>query len=598
MKKHIAFLKRAIFWCSSNIPVIAATIIYALCVVFLVYEIHGHRKLFGMEDNSTNQQSGSNLKAFLCVLILMTVSGFMMLLTALGSLIKVGRLVRDRERAWAVAASQMKAIESSVDGIAILDSEGRYSYVNTAHAQCYGFENPEEMIGRSWRELYTSRRAARFLAEVFPQLERHGEWSGQSEGRKTDGTEFPQEVSLKRLEDGGLICIVRDISEKMRNDKLMRIIKLAVEAASDGIAITDDQNKILFMNRAFLKIHGYDPYERDKYINTDWRLLYNGVGQEQINSMVLPTTILKGNWSGSITVMKKDGSLFYGDASLTRLADGLVLGVMRDISDRRRAEMEREELKDRLFQSQKAEAIGRLTTRLTDDFKSILDVVALATDALHRDNIDDHMKKAQVSGIETETRKARDLVDQLQAFSRKKSVKAGKIDVSECVESLGADMSALIGRKIVLITDIRISEAFVYSTQEYIYQSLKNICMNAIESLGDHAGKVVLALRDVDPNLYGLRRYIMADEAPDRMKAATVRMKAGQGGKHYLMTGFVVKGRAYVQASVSDTGRGITPDILPNIFDPFFTTKAARKGTGLGLSTAQGTVINAGGLSL
>lgn len=595
MRKSIAYLGRGVLWCSSNLSVIAATGIYILCVVFLVYEIQDHGKTFGLSNSNRNEPDAEDLKAFSCVLVLMAVSGFMMLLTLLGSLIKVKRLIRDREQAWATSASHMKAIESSVDGIAILDRDGRYSYVNKAHAQCYGFESPADMIGRSWRDLYAPNRAAKFLAEVFPQLELHGEWSGQSEGRKKDGAEFPQEVSLKRLEDGGLICIVRDLTEKMRNDKLMRIIKLAVEAASDGIAITDEQNRILFMNRAFLKIHGYDPYERERYINTDWRLLYNGVAQEQINSIVLPTTIVKGNWSGSITVMKKDGSLFYGDASLTRLADGLVLGVMRDISDRRRAEMEREELKDRIFQSQKTEAIGRLTSRLADDFNNILDAVASATDTLHKDEVSNDTRKEHLARIESETSKARDLIDQLQAFSRNKSVKAGKMDLSDCVEVLGADMAVLVESKITFIADIRISEAFVYSTHEYIYQAVKNLCVNGFESLGGRAGKVVLALKDMDLNLFGLRRYIITDEAPDRMKSSSVRMKAGQGGKHYLMTGFLVKGRSYIQISVSDTGRGITPDILPSIFDPFFTTKAVHKGTGLGLSTVQGTVINAGG---
>jgi signal transduction histidine kinase len=197
--------------------------------------------------------------------------------------------------------------------------------------------------------------------------------------------------------------------------------------------------------------------------------------------------------------------------------------------------------------------------------------------------------------IESETSKARDLIDQLQAFSRNKSVKAGKMDLSDCVEVLGADMAVLVEPKITFIADIRISEAFVYSTHEYIYQAVKNLCVNGFESLGGRAGKVILALKDMDLNLFGLRRYIITDEAPDRMKSSSVRMKAGQGGKHYLMTGFLVKGRSYIQISVSDTGRGITPDILPNIFDPFFTTKAVHKGTGLGLSTVQGTVINAGG---
>lgn len=511
-----------------------------------------------------------------------------------GNIINFSRMHIEREEVWRKCSSQIKAMDSSLDGIAILDAEGRYTYVNAAHAWLYGYADKEDMIGLSWRNLYTVKRAAKFEAEAFPLLHRNGEWSGQSEGLRKDGSEFPQEVSLKLLEDGGLICGVRDLTEKIKNEKIMRIIKLAVEAATDGIAITDEENRILFMNRSFMKTHGYDPYEREKYINTDWRFLYNDVGQEQINSIVLPTTILKGAWSGSLSVMRKDGTLFYGDASLTRLADGLILGVMRDISERRRAEMEREELKEQLFQSQKTEAIGRLTNRLVTDFQAILVAVGKHAATLKRDSIADDERKICALEIVQEADKARELVEQLMAFSRTKTIKAGVVDLCETIVEAEQNFAQGIAQNIALMTDIKTDAAFTSSNSAQISQILKNLFLNSVEALEGHGGKIVLAVKDVDRNLFGLRRAMIVDAPPDKIKAIAVRMKT-LNGKNYLMTGFLLKEKNYIQITVSDTGQGIHADILANIFDPFFTTKSLKKGTGLGLSTVQGTMVTNGG---
>lgn len=487
----------------------------------------------------------------------------------------------------------MKAIEACIDGIAILDARGCYTFVNDAHARFYGFENKESMIGKSWRDLYDPKKAVWLSAEAFPHLEKFGEWSGQSHGRRVNGLEFPQELSLKKLEDGGLICVVRDLSEKVKNDQLMRIIKLAVEAASDGIAITDEENRFLFMNRSFLKIHGYDPYESEKYIGTDWREMYNEAGQAQINSVVLPTTILKGAWSGSTTVMRKDGTLFYGDASLTRLPDGLVLGVMRDVSARKSAELEREELREQLFQSQKIEAVGRLTNRLIHDFEAILESVRASAERLKKESVNDDVRKAHAALIEAESRKARELVEQLITFSENKSKKPGRADVVKAINIARENIT--MHDCIALFCDIKIQEGIVPISADQILQIIRNLFQNAVESMPEQQGKVIITVKETDRNLFGLRPHMMAEESVERIKSSSVRIREGQGGKWYLMTGFLLKERNYIQVTVSDTGQGIASDILPNIFDPFFTTKALNKGTGLGLSTVHGTVLGAGG---
>lgn len=587
-----AFKKVAI-WGISNLSAVIATVMYMACTAYILMVLLGHRELFGDTKGGFIRLEDVDVSTFSSILLLMALSGFMMLLTIGASFINSARLNKEREDVWKKSDRLMRAIETCNDGIAILDADGKYIYANQAHANLYGFQDKLQLIGKSWRDLYAPKRALWFSAEVFPKLAERGEWSGQSYGQRIEGTEFPQELSLKKLQEGGLICIVRDLSEKTKNDQLMRIIKLAVEAASDGIAITDENNRFLFMNRSYLKIHGYDPYDRDKYIGTDWRYMYNNVGQDMINSKVLPTAIMKGSWRGSTYVMRKDGSLFYGDASITRLSDGLTLGVMRDASERKRAEEEREELKEQLFQSQKIEAIGRLTERMVHDFEEVLDAVTAAAHNLRRDTVSDEARKAYAVSIESEVYKGHDIVDQLGAFMQNNNRKTGRADIVQITRLLQEQMSADNG--ISFFTDIRISECLVATGVEQINQMLRNLYQNSLDAMGGRQGKIVITLKDMDKNLLGLRRYMITDEPLDALRVSAERLREGSNGKQYFMAGYLLRDRPYIQLTVSDTGQGIPADILPNIFDPFFTTKPLNKGTGLGLSTVRGTVVGAGG---
>jgi PAS domain S-box-containing protein len=111
-------------------------------------------------------------------------------------------------------ALQVAAMESSIDGIAIFDAGSRLVYSNRAHTQLFGYEAEQELVDRSWLSLHPEEEQERFLRQVLPTLNRTGHWRGETVGMKKDGRRFPQEMSLTRLENGGMIRVVRDISEK------------------------------------------------------------------------------------------------------------------------------------------------------------------------------------------------------------------------------------------------------------------------------------------------------------------------------------------------------------------------------------------------
>ena len=113
----------------------------------------------------------------------------------------------------------MEAINASMDGIALLDQNEQFIYLNDAHAEIYGYDSPGELIGKSWRILYDKKELNMFENHIMPEFIKKGRWRGESRGKKKNGDRFPQEISLAATKDGGLVCIVRDIAEKKKAEK-------------------------------------------------------------------------------------------------------------------------------------------------------------------------------------------------------------------------------------------------------------------------------------------------------------------------------------------------------------------------------------------
>jgi diguanylate cyclase (GGDEF)-like protein/PAS domain S-box-containing protein len=116
---------------------------------------------------------------------------------------------------------QLAAIEASMDGIAILDKDATYVYVNRSHAEIYGYDDHKELIGKSWRIFYGPEEITRFDECILPELRLRGEWRGRVLGRRRDGSAFPQDVSLTVSEDEWMVCIVRDITEQKEKEELL-----------------------------------------------------------------------------------------------------------------------------------------------------------------------------------------------------------------------------------------------------------------------------------------------------------------------------------------------------------------------------------------
>lgn len=128
--------------------------------------------------------------------------------------IELVRDITDRKAAEKRLRKHQTAMEVSMDGIAILNKNEEYIYMNQAHARIFGYDTSEELMGKSWRVLYEEDEVARLEPEVKAGFREKGGWCGEAIGKRRDGSTFPQEVSLTLMESGGVVCIVRDITDR------------------------------------------------------------------------------------------------------------------------------------------------------------------------------------------------------------------------------------------------------------------------------------------------------------------------------------------------------------------------------------------------
>ncbi|MBP0005986.1 MAG: PAS domain S-box protein [Cyanobacteria bacterium SBC] len=144
--------------------------------------------------------------------------------------------ITDRKATEVAIKRQLAAIEAAIDGIAILQGE-TYLYLNRAHLELFGYDRLEELVGQSWRCLYSPEDLERFDREIFPVLERERAWQGEVRATRKDGSIFVEGISLTLTDDGLLICVCRDITDRKRaeiklhrtNEELARATRLKDE---------------------------------------------------------------------------------------------------------------------------------------------------------------------------------------------------------------------------------------------------------------------------------------------------------------------------------------------------------------------------------
>lgn len=480
-----------------------------------------------------------------------------------------------------------KVLDSSTDGVALLDKNGAILYANNSYALLQGYLEAKDVLFKEWSSFYSADRK-KTLETVLANLKEAGDvWDGTSVFTKYNRMDVTHHIHVQKIGHHIFACQIHSKSEV--ND--LEMIKLAVESANDGMAIVGNDNRVLYMNDSFLRIHGLKIEDKKTFMGTDWRNIYSPKGQENINSFVLPSTIIKGYWGGYLNVMRKDGVMFYGDASLTRLSNNLILGVMRDVTERKSIEKEREKIKEKMYQSKKTEAITRLIKGMGGDFKETLSIIRdRAENAIRKDDVPDE-RRQYMSDIILASDKASDMLDQIMSFSEGKNTNASIIDVVGLVINVSNKITRGLKSKIKSTADITIDSGHIFGDSGQLQKIIIAVCENSIESLAEGVGAIALSLKDAHFERHEMQQFLEMDEMRQNKNMAIPVIKSKEN-RFYLLSGHIQASKSYFRITISDTGQGIFPEVLPNVLDPFFTTKNRDKPAGLGLSSVHGTVLS------
>lgn len=315
--------------------------------------------------------------------------------------------------------------------------------------------------------------------------------------------------------------------------------RLLIENTADGILVVDLSGAVLYANPAACRILGHSREE----------LLHVPLGRPMTRGETAEITVHRPDAGPADVEMRVVEVTWDGEPAL--------LASLRDISARRAQE-------ERQRQSQKLEAVGRLTAGIVHDFNNMIAVFESGLRLLERQMAQDPADP-NVGGLIQEllkrTQNGRALTQRLLAFSRRQALSPQATDLNERVRSLTSLLERTLGSDVQIRLDLDPDLDPVLIDPDQLDTAILNLAVNARDAM---AGKGVLT---IETRLDVLEDLELAD-GPNE---------------------------SFARATVADTGCGMSREILAQVFEPFFTTKAEGDGTGLGLSQVYGFVTQSGG---
>ncbi|MBM4332539.1 MAG: PAS domain S-box protein [Deltaproteobacteria bacterium] len=351
---------------------------------------------------------------------------------------------------------------------------------------------------------------------------------------------------------------LRESEERYRN---------ILENIEDGYYEVDLAGNLTFFNDSFCRIWGYSKEEMMGMNNRQYTDQENAKKVYQTFNKVYRTgqPAKEFDWD----ILRKDGTKRYIETSVSLIKDlsGNRIGfrgIVRDITERKRAEKEMAALQEELRQSQKMEAIGRLAGGFAHDFNNSLTLIKTCSQLALLELKEGDLLKEKIDMIHKATERATNLSRQLLAFSRRQIMEMKVLNLNNLLLDLDKMLRRVIGEDIELVNMLAGDLGRVKADPGQIEQVVLNLALNARDAM-PKGGRLVIETANVE-----------------------------MGQEYARIHASVVPGR-YVMLAVSDAGVGMTLEVRERIFEPFFTTKPKGKGTGLGLSTVYGIVKQSGG---
>jgi len=456
--------------------------------------------------------------------------------------------------------------EGTTDAVFVKDLGGRYLMMNSAGARFMG-RTVEEVIGKDDMELFNPE-SGRAIMERDRSILQSGKTQMYEEAATAGEVSRVYLANKGPFRDAsgevvGLLGICRDVTDRKLAEKEMRQSqqKLSIHFEHTPLAVVewDLEFRVAAWNPSAERIFGYSrqealgqhasfivPPEFRPHVEQIWQGLVKQTG---------------GTRSANDNVTK-DGRTISCEWYNTPLVDesGRVLGVASLAQD----VTERVALEERLRQSQKMEAVGRLAGGVAHDFNNLLTVI-LGYSQILAEGVPVGSRLADSTAqIKSAADRASGITRQLLAFSRKQVLSPRVINLNDIMLNLDALLRRLIGEDVEVRTDLANDLGSVKADPGQIEQVIMNLALNARDAM-PQGGKLTL-------------------------ETANAQLDESYGRSHQP-----TKPGRYVMLAVSDTGHGMPPETQARIFEPFYTTKDVGKGTGLGLSMVYGIVKQSGG---
>jgi PAS domain S-box-containing protein len=462
-------------------------------------------------------------------------------------------------------------VDNATVGIYRVFEDGRFIFVNPGMARMFGYASPEQMLKEvpNVVSLYAQPDDRQTNLE---KIHRDGRLDGEDVLlRHRDGHLVRGLLSVRRIEDENDICMegfLIDATERYQAEEALKEseerYRSLVELFPDAVMVHSGL-EIVYINDAGARLLGAETPGQIvgrsvlDLIHPDYTDIVKH-RLKQVQRRPQPLAPMEQRYirlNGQAIDVEATG------VSITYRGKPAVISVLRDISDRKRAEIERGKMQHHLQQAQKLEAIGTLAGGIAHDFNNLLMGMQGNVSLSLLDVNAGHHCYENLKNIESYIAKASDLTRQILGFARSGKYHTGPLDINRVIED-SVGLFSRTRKEIHVDMQLDADLPTVEADRNQMEQVLINLFVNAWQA--------------------------MAGGGSIQVVTGSVHLDSDFTGPHETPSG------DYVKISVSDDGAGMDPRTMERIFEPFFTTKTMGRGTGLGLASVYGIVKNHGGI--
>jgi len=468
--------------------------------------------------------------------------------------------------------------DHALEGMFRTAPDGCCLEINNAMARMLGYEDPEEFL----RNIGNIRNIYAFpddRSKFVQEMERHGQVKEyECQWRQKNNALLWISLTARAVRNNRERIIfyegfVQDVTDRKRAEASLRYseekYRFLTDNVPDIIFSLDSYGNVGIVNEEALRRYGYT---EEEVIGVPFLKFIHEDDRDKVLNNLLEVQSRQQDYTKGLTfrIIARQGAVHWVELNSHYHFDreGRFLGeegVLRDIDDRIKAEQRQKRLEEQLLQSKKMEALGALADEIAHDFNNTLSgIMGLAEIVMTRCLPPDSPAQGYLADILSAGNRAKKVIAQTRSLAVAGAESRSSCLLHKIIEEALHLAEATLPAEITITREINWKKANILADPTRLHQMVLNLLTNAIQAIDNYPGRIVISLEKVELFAHSLPH-------PD--------LQAG----------------IYAQLSITDSGRGISPENTGRIFEPFFSTRKAAGGTGMGLSTTYGIVRQCGG---